>query len=211
MRLHARSRAAGGFSLIELLAVIVILSILITFLMTQLGKGGELVKERACRAQIAMLAGAIGEYESEFGSYPASRFKKEWGAPPNNVNLGAEVLVLSLWGSDWDGSGLPEDNLVNTDGDRSKKSLSSMPTPDLLEIGDPWLNPIAYLTRSDYKREDVYTVEDPETGEPFESRVKAIINKTTGRPYEPHKFQLISAGADGTFGTEDDIANFDTR
>jgi len=203
--------AAGGFSLIELLAVIVILSILIAFLIPRLGKGGELVKERACRAQLALLAGAIGEYESEFGSYPPSRFKKDWGPPPNTVNLGAEALVIALWSPDWGGVSLPEGDLVNTDGDRTKKSLTSMPTADLLEICDPWRNPVAYLSRSDYKREDVYAVEDPDTGEPFESRVKAIVNATTGRPYEPHKYQLISAGADGTFGTEDDITNFSTR
>lgn len=209
----ATSPAASrrGFSLIELLAVIVILSILITFLVTQLGKGGEVVKEKACRAQIALLAAAIGEYESEFGSYPPSRFREGWGPAPNKVNLGAEALFVALWSPDWSGAVLPEEDLVNTDGDRSKRPLTSLPTADLLEPCDPWRNPIAYLSRSDYQREDVYAVEDPETGEPFESTVRAVVNPTTGRPYEPHRFQLISAGSDGEFGTADDIMNFDRR
>lgn len=211
MKRRPMRASRAGFSLIELLAVIVILSILITFLVTQLGKGGEVIEERACRAQLEMIAATIGEYESEFGSYPPSRFHADWGPPPNTTNLGAEALVIALWSPEWGGSNLPEDDLFNTDGDRSKKALTSMPTSDLLELCDPWQNPIAYLSRSDYKREDVYTVADPETGELMESRVKAVLNPTTGRAYEPHRFQLISAGVDGQFGTEDDITNFRTR
>ena len=42
-----------------------------------------------------------------------------------------------------------------------------------------------------------------------EQRVTAWINTQTGDPYRPDTFQLISAGSDGIFGTEDDITNFD--
>ena len=205
-RLARRRRA--GFSLIELLAVLVILSILITFLVSRLGGAGDVVRSRMCQATIQILGGAIGEYESEFGRYPPSRFDPEWGAPPNKTNYGAEALIVALYSPDWGGVSLSEEDLVNTDQDRSRKALTSLPSTELLELSDPWENPIAYLSRSDYERSDVYIVGDPETGELHESTVRAVVNPTTGRAYKPHSFQLISAGVDGEFGTEDDITNF---
>ncbi|HNR58873.1 MAG TPA: hypothetical protein PKJ51_10485, partial [Methanothrix sp.] len=51
--------------------------------------------------------------------------------------------------------------------------------------------------RADYAREDRYATIDPDTGEPVESVAKALVNPTTGRAYEPNRFQLVSAGPDG--------------
>jgi prepilin-type N-terminal cleavage/methylation domain-containing protein len=201
----------AGFTLIELLAVLVILSILIVFLVTRLGKAGDVAKERLCRARLALISAAIDEYEHELGHYPPSRFQEAWGQPPNAINLGAEALVLALWSPDWGGVTLSEDELVNTDEDRAKHPLAKFATPDLLELGDPWKNPIAYLERADYARQDVYATIDPQTGESLESTVTARVNQVTGRPFEPTKYQLISAGPDGEFGTDDDICNFKTR
>ena len=42
-----------------------------------------------------------------------------------------------------------------------------------------------------------------------ESSVHALKNPVTGQYFQNDKFQLISAGSDGYFGTEDDIANFE--
>lgn len=209
---HTRERAPrrprAGFSLIELLAVIVILGILIAFLVPRLGGAADVARIRKCESDLNILAAAIGEYETEFGRYPRSAFDPAWGPPPNATNIGIECLVIALWSPDWDGTNLPEDALANTDGDRLKKSLTTMPTPELLEIIDPWENPIAYFERADYTREDRYATIDPDTGDALESIAKALVNPTTGRAYEPSSFQLISAGPDGAFGTDDDVTNF---
>jgi prepilin-type N-terminal cleavage/methylation domain-containing protein len=202
-----RGRAAG-FSLIELLAVLVILSILIVFLVTRLGTVGDVAKEKVCESRLREIAAAISQYEHEFGSFPPSRFHEDWGPPPNDINLGAEALVLALWSPEWGGPGISEDLLINTDGDSTKKPLSVLPTPDLKELRDPWDNPIAYIERSDYGRQLKYSVSSPETGEVFDSTVRAALNPASGREHNPTSFQLISAGLDGQFGTEDDIGNF---
>jgi prepilin-type N-terminal cleavage/methylation domain-containing protein len=201
-------RARAGFTLIELMAVIVILAILITFLVARLSGSGELVEVRLCRARLGLVEAAIREYESERGSFPSSSFRPEQGPPPNATNLGAEALFLALWSPDWGGTTLPEDDLVNSDGDRSSKALSSLPVADLFEIADPWGNPIAYLAKGDYERSDLYLTLDAQSGEPLESTVRASKSAKTGRFHNPHSFQLISAGPDGEFGTEDDVTSF---
>ena len=204
-------RRRAGFTLIELLAVLVILSILIVVLVPRLAGFGERANEKATKAYLAQLDVAIAEYENRFGDYPPSHFRDEWGAPPNGTNLGAEALVVSLWGKDWGGTGLAEDKLCNSDGDEAKRQLARFEKPDLFELKDSWGNPIAYLHRRDYGREDAYVTEDPDTGEELETNLKANRNPTTGGPQRAGKYQLVSAGPDGRFGTDDDVCNFDTQ
>lgn len=201
------ARARGGFTLLEMMAVIVILGILVAALVVTLGKAGETAKEQTTRAFLETLRSAISEYETKFGDYPGSAWKEEWGPAPNATNLGAEALVLQLFSTRFQVN-LPDDRLVNTDRDQSKKPLARFPKADLFEIRDDWGNPIAYLHRRDYGRQDVYVLIDPHSGEERESTLKAVPNGTTGQPYNPTSFQLLSAGPDGEFGTEDDIGNW---
>lgn len=198
----------NGFSLIELLAVIVILGILMTYLTFRLMGMGRSAEISTTRTNLQMISGAVSGYEGERGDYPPSAWKAEWGALPNKTNLGAETLCLCLWSKDYGGTGISEDNLTNSDEDQSIKNLTTHALNDLFELQDSWGNPIAYLHRRDYDREDLYWTTDPETGEQLDSRVRAMTNPATGNPYNPRTFQLLSAGPDGVFGTEDDIGNF---
>ncbi len=204
----ARARC-GGFTLLELMAVIVILGILIAVLVPRLGQAKETVKEKQTRALLAQIDAALSEYENQFGDYPPSTFLEKWGTAPNNTNLGAETLVLSLWSPDWGGTGLSEDALVNTDNDQTKKAYAKFGKPALFEIADAWGNPIAYFHRRDFGRADKYVTTSQETGEEVDSSVTASMNPVTGTYYNPKKYQLISAGPDGVFGAgDDDIGNF---
>ena len=67
---------------------------------------------------------------------------------------------------------------------------------------------MVFFHNRDYTREDLYTTFGSKTGELIETKVKGWMNPLTGGPYNPRKFQLISAGIDGAFGTEDDLTNF---
>lgn len=194
--------------MVELLAVLVIIGILMVVLLPRLRGAQDLAEVKITRNFLVQLDGAIAEYETHFGDFPPSQYIEKWGVAPNGTNVGAEALVLSLWSTDWGGAGLSEDSLVNTDGDDAKRALARFPVSTLFELSDHWGNPIAYIHRRDYGKSFVYATSDPATGEPLESTVTARTNPKTKTYANPARYQLISAGQDGQFGTEDDITNF---
>ncbi len=203
----------AGFTLIELLAVILILGILAAILVTQLGGAEEQAKVQQTRGLIGQLEGAIDHYDNEFGSHPPSSFTPDQEVTNDGQNVGAEALVVALWSRKWNAGGLLErekDALVNSDGDTSPRQLTDFGNRQLFEIPDSWGNPIAYIERADYGvtgRE--YATYDGETGAADSSTAAPFKNVRTGLFYRADSFQLISAGPDGRFGTEDDITTFD--
>jgi len=200
------ARTRGGFTLIELLAVIVILTILMAFLVPKLMGAEDVVKAENTRAFMLQVQAVLAEYENETGDYPRSDFTAEMGSPPNTLNLGAEALVAHLWSERFDGLGLSDDRLVNTDGDSAPKRITTLGNRQLFELRDDWDNPISYLHRRDYGRVDTYVTIDPETGvELDQNQVRARMNDVTDRYENPKTYQLVSPGEDGLFGTEDDI------
>jgi hypothetical protein len=121
---------------------------------------------------------------------------------------GRRAALRSLWSTEWPGTNLAEDKFSNTDNDVSRRPLTRFPAPALQELMDEWGNPIAYFHRRDYGRTDNYVVTTQDTGEVEEQPVKALMNPATKTYFNSNTFQLISAGIDGKFGTEDDITNF---
>lgn len=198
----------AAFTLVEILAVLVIISILFVFVVTRVLSGEETVRTESTRQFVSRLDAAIAEYELEFGDYPPSTPPPALEGLPNATNLGAEMLFVSLYSRDWQARELPEERLVNSDDDRTKKSLTSFSKPELSEIADDWGNPIAYFHRRDYGKPQVYVTFDGQTGETLEAAVSSRVNESTGDPYNRTRYQLISAGPDGRFGTDDDIGNF---
>jgi prepilin-type N-terminal cleavage/methylation domain-containing protein len=205
---RAREKSRAGFTLLELMAVIVILGILIAVLVPRLGKAKEMMSEKVTKGFLAQLSAALSEYDNQFGDYPPSTFLEKWGTPPNSTNMGAETLVLSLWSPDWGGTNLSEDKLVNTDNDETKKPVAKFGKPALFELADEWGNPVAYFHHRDYGRQDHYVTKSFETGESIDSIAKAQMNPLTKTYFNPKTYQLISAGPDGEFGTGDDIGNW---
>lgn len=203
-----RVRATQGFTLIEVLAVIVILGVLMIVLLPQLTKIFGNAQAKNTGLWIGVIGSAIGEYETRTGDYPPSQFQEKWGSAPNLSNLGAEALVISLWPVEGSSTNLQEDKFSNTDHDSLKRNVTKFPTPELFELRDEWGNPIAYFHRRDYGRTDTYAIADPETGVVEDTQVKAWLNPKTKTYYNSNNFQLISAGLDGKFGTDDDVTNF---
>ncbi len=207
-----RGAARSGFTLLELLAVMLILGLLAGFLVFQLGRSGDLAKERLTRTRLAEIAAVIEAYERRFGDFPPSSFTSEQGQPPNALNIGVEALVVALFSRGFEGGGaiFPED-LENVDGDQSLRPLSELGTSELFELVDLWGNPLAYFHSADYGRIDRYLTQDLDTGEWIETEARALVDERTRRHYQVGRFQLISAGMDGRFGTEDDITHFSRR
>lgn len=210
MRTPPRPARRAGFTLIEVLAVILIVAILSAFLVTRLSGARDSVASENTRMLIAQLAAVIEEYEGEKGAYPPSTFPRDLDPKPTRTNMGAEMLVITLAPADrsWQAATLPEDRLGNTDGDDTKRSLTGFASSEVFEIADAWGNPIAYLHRRDYEEGADYVTYDVNTGETVEARVVGAKSPVTGNHYNEKKFQLLSAGPDGLFGTEDDLGNF---
>lgn len=202
-----------GFTLIELLAVILILSLLMAFLLPNLFAGGEAVGANATRTFISQLSAEIDAYGREVGEVPRSTFPKDLEPAPTDVNMGIEALLIALLPADgsYEANGEYDERLINTDGDDTKRSLTRFSRSEAFELGDHWDNPIVYLHRSSYEKGCVYRVYSNVENAWVEQRVTAAINPTTGDPYRSRSYQLLSAGSDGVFGTEDDIGNFEAR
>ncbi|MDF1797918.1 MAG: prepilin-type N-terminal cleavage/methylation domain-containing protein [Planctomycetota bacterium] len=199
---HPKGRAAG-FTLIEMLAVILILGILTTFLLTTMFGARETANEKLTETRIANIAAAIGNFEGVTGDYPSSSQDDGLAGSGSAFNTGIEALVKAMWSEPHDGFGLDDDFLFNTDGDQA----SGQP---LFELVDMWENPLAYFHRSDYGQKHVYLTID-EAGNEVENQVEARKHPRTGRWANRKTFQLLSAGSDGIFGTSDDLANFDIQ
>ena len=203
----------AGFTLIEILAVILILGILATILITQLGGAEQAAREQTTAQRMAKIEAAIEHYSREFGAYPPSSFAGDQEVSNDGTNVGNEALVVALWSKKWNAGGLLDDvvdQLVNLDEDSSNRQLTDFGNRALLEIPDDWGNPLAYIERTDYGVTGrPYLTYDGETGVELESAPNAFKNPSTGLYYNAQRFQLISAGPDGEFGTEDDITTFD--
>lgn len=206
---HGSQRA--GFTLVELLAVLLILAILVGVLVTQLRDSQSAIEVENARQQLMTLEGAIQAYQNENGAAPSSSFQAGQEVANDGLNVGIEALVVALWSNKYEAGGLlsdVRDRLVNTDGDRSTKKLTDFGNRDLLEIPDPWGNPVAYIERSDYAVTNRRYLTIDLEGQEVESVPLPIKNPTTGQYYSSQGFQLISAGPDGVFGSEDDVTPF---
>lgn len=209
-RSSARARRAG-FTLIELLAVLFIISILAYFLVTNLTAGRDVMDVKLTKGRLASISAALEEYASESGDYPPTTFA-DTSAVPNDRNLGAESLYLVLCREGGPGEGDLDQALANSDNDAAARRVEGHQTLELHEITDTWGNPIAYFHHRDYGREDLYVTLDAQAAT-VESRVRALADPKLARPFQPRKFQLISAGPNGVFGTaggaeDDDITSF---
>jgi general secretion pathway protein G len=67
-----RTRRRGGFTLIELMLVMVILAVLAAIVVPKFTKRSEQARVTAARADIASLELALDAYEIDMGSYPTT-------------------------------------------------------------------------------------------------------------------------------------------
>lgn len=198
---------ASGFSLIEILVVITIIGLLIT---VSTGAYQKFI-DRADIAKTGTLIIELEEYGSDYndrrGDYPPSLLKSLGLATTGDEsNEGIEAFVQALYNKDYDGH-RPDSTseLINLDEDEANKNKTNFPKAELLEFKDAWGNPIIYIRHTDYEKSFTYTMwgTGTETAE-----VQALKNPQTGTYFNFESCQIISAGPDGEFDTDDDVANF---
>lgn len=201
------SRAARGFTLIEILVVIAIIGLLMSILVVSLGKQSESGRIADCRARLEQIKLLLDSYQSRMGDYPPSHLAALGVKENNRINEGIEALVASLKSSDYTGRRPEENWLGNTDGDKDDHLKLMDGSHALLELVDPWDNPIVYIVNGDYRDEFPYRFGSGATAE--DRTMRAATNPLTQAPQQFDSFQLLSAGPDGLPGTDDDIANYE--
>jgi prepilin-type N-terminal cleavage/methylation domain-containing protein len=203
-----RSPRRAGFTLLELMIVLVILAVLSAAFLVVAGGVFKQSNERKCLSRLQQLAVMLEAYRTIEGEYPDDRLPA--GASTNLINAGSEALYLAFFDPKFPGELPSQDWLVNTDGDQTSRTLTRLSSRDLWELGDPWGNPIAYFESLHYDdREPRSYLAGIEEEEPEEQTAEPRRDERTGGFDQPGKFQLVSAGADGMFGTEDDLAHYD--
>ena len=211
-----RGRRSGGFTLIEILVVLTIISILAGLSMYGLLKARKSGQETAVQSDIHMLGARIENFKNAFGYYPPSSLSSI-GINGNNINDGNESLFAFLTTRKKGGpfaDDLKEEGWVNADGDSLSQQQAKIVkdkvdwirgTNDLLEYVDFWGNPYVYINARDYGKTFKY---QPEGGVVFQ--VQACKNPTTATYCAPTRYQLWSLGPDGINqnGTGDDIVSW---
>lgn len=215
MGMHVRDRHVG-FTLIEILVVIAIISILASLTTVGVLKARKSGQETAAHTDVQMLCSRIESFKNSHGFYPPTSLSAV-GIRSNGINDGNESLFAFLTSRKKGGpfaDDLAEDGWVNADGDSINAKEAGIiqreiewtrGTRALLEYTDFWGNPYVYINAQDYGKK--FKVQVP-GGEPFE--VQARKNKTTGTYCAPTTFQLWSLGSDGVNqnGGGDDIVSW---
>jgi len=199
-------RRNAGFSLIEILVVLALVGLLMGLVATGVFRFSETGRITDAQARIEALSLLVESYRDREGEYPPSRLPRMGVTDANRVNEGCEALAAALRAKSYGGRRPNEGWLVNTDDDRSPMLSSADNSNALLELCDPWDNPLVYIVHEDYAQEFTYRLTDGDFVEDY--RALARTNALTGAFHNFESYQLLSAGPDGLLGTEDDLANF---
>lgn len=201
-----------AFTLIELLVVIGIIGVLASFILGAMSGASHSGRQQATRALLLTLQQKIEAYANDFHDFPPSQLARIGvTSQTNGQNEGIECLLICLTTKAKNGPYFePRDNATeNTDNDSVPETFQSLfAGPELFEIVDAWGQPIVYLHNRDYQKS--LTVLGMNKNGLLEATL-ATGQKTekTGQFQGLTSFQLMSVGADGQFGTDDDISIYD--
>jgi prepilin-type N-terminal cleavage/methylation domain-containing protein len=203
-------RRRDGFTLVEMLVVIVIIAILTGLVTIGIGSAMASSRASATEAMLTQLSGACMQYAQRWGDFPPSTIDDLAGRAPNDTNNGIEALVACL-SSEKRGGILfrpqGEEQYANVDGDDAGKNLTGWYFGDnkLREVTDFFQNVVTYLNHRDFAK--------PRPGV-LKYRISAGAETVTIAPEKSAatntwvnagRFQIRSAGRDGRFGTSDDL------
>ena len=202
-------QAQRGFTLIELLIVIAIIGTLAAVLLPRVLDTRSTADMAATEATMIRLESAIKKFNRAMGYYPPDdlqylgRRKAPSWKPDNGKNTGIESLVVMVSQNKKEGSGLGDlgDALVNTDEDSHGEPLPLLDgRRSRCEVADAWGTPLAYFSKLNIDKPQQIV---PAPGEAAVS-VKAK-KRDDGTYFGQRSFQLLSAGPDFVFGTDDDL------
>jgi prepilin-type N-terminal cleavage/methylation domain-containing protein len=264
MKIHNKS----GFTLVELLTVLAIITMLIGLMVPSLNMARKFAKETKQKAQLSTIGAALTAFRGDYGDYPPSDTTSHRDTPPpprwRPNYSGAQKLCEAMLGWDlmgfhprsgWRADGLSSDysvvydasplsiserrgrylELATIDAYRVASGLEGLYDPAAISGNLDGNPPILYFRANTagqsiteiYNHEDnlsliltkqandggnhpltnpvyFYGNSPAEVGYIQDSKVLPNI-----WPHRPDSYLLISAGADGLYGTNDDVCNFD--
>ena len=141
----------GGFTLIELMAVITIIVILAGLVVGGMGFVSERQAKEKAKVQIALLSKALEEYKLDFGAYPPTPNKG--GTFPTSAGTGTSAILFDYlyFDSDRDGAAPPNDAdqkiyIPEMDPATSKQGWTTGNASKTTIVTDPWGNQYCYRT-----------------------------------------------------------------
>ena len=233
--MHSGRPARGGFTLVELLVVIMIIAMLAALVTPAVMRGQAAARNARIKAEIDMLHMAIMNYKNEYGSFPpcADTTAYASGGPaskhlsrvfPRCVNTtatganaqfaGASSLTPATALVAWLSGYSSDPTLPLTGGSRKKlfdfdqSRISSLTYFPSGKSGSPYI----YIDSANYLVGGVIPTFSATGGTYYAHRVPASAAgnfvTVTQSAFNEDSFQILCAGSDETFGTDDDLTNF---
>jgi prepilin-type N-terminal cleavage/methylation domain-containing protein len=208
---RGRSAAAAGFTLIELLVVIGLLSMLAVVLLpsiTGARKQGDAVETQARMQHLAQAVEGLARLKNR-GFFPPDNFsapaagqevKAKGSADETNAGIESAMIFLHQRAEGLRVFDDKEDWLGNTDADSNVADIPLLQRRAKVEVLDAWGTPLAYFVAPSYGRTQKVKREDGQVLD-----VAAWKNLNSSGYLAPRGFQIISAGPDLKFNTEDDL------
>ncbi len=195
-----------GFTLIEILVVMGILSLLAVALIPNLVGAGEQRRRAETQVRLQTLKNAIDGYEMRHGFYPPDNFVDPLDkvkATADMVNSGIESLMIFVH-QEVGGTTMVdhEDWLTNTDEDDNGTVIPLLERKSKVEVVDAWGVPFAYFCANAGGFEAVQRIRDQFGAE---GPARAWRNPNSNGYLGARRYQLVSAGPDMEFNTGDDI------
>ena len=236
---HRPSVARGGFTLVELLVVVMIIAVLAALVTPVVMRSLSSARNAAIKAEIDMLHMALMNYKNEYGSFPPgisdianvgdpavkhlARIFPRCQAIPAQINLAlpqsanpraiTTLNAIAFWLSGYTSN--PLEPLATTGESRKKlfdfdNARINPVTGGYTPSGKPG-SPYLYVPASQYGLVPYAGGATPGAMvQTYKGDTTPFYN-TSGEsnpPFNPDTFQIICAGRDEQFGTDDDVSNF---
>ncbi|MBI4563830.1 MAG: hypothetical protein HY716_03945 [Planctomycetes bacterium] len=191
----------------ELLVVLVILGILASLTTLGINAAINSATKNRTEALVLQLSAQLDVYRLRWGDFPPSTLAELGTAPPNAVNNGIEALTACLASRRKGGQLLDHVEFSNTDADVISINATDWFFGDnqLREVADSYGFPLVYLHHKDYVRTPVSMRTYLFSGENEQEQIEAVKDPATQAYFNPDKFQILSVGKDGKWGTDDDL------